>query len=63
MEARALCFDFGEGLLEIGLVLTSLYFISRSKLFPVLGASAALGIAIAVSGCVLELTETRNSPG
>ena len=51
VEARALRFDFGEGLLEIGLVLTSLYFISRSRLFPVLGAtSAALGLAIAVSG-------------
>ncbi len=44
VEAQALRFDFGEGLLEIGLVLSSLYFISRSKLFPVVGVvSAALG--------------------
>jgi hypothetical protein len=44
-------FDFGEGLLEIGLVLTSLYFISRSKLFPVIGViSAVLGTAIALMG-------------
>jgi len=50
-EAQALRFDFGEGLLEIGLVLTSLYFIARSKLFPVMGAiSAAIGTAIAISG-------------
>jgi len=51
VETQALRFDFGEGLLEIGLVLTSLYFISRSKLFPVIGViSALLGIAAAVSG-------------
>lgn len=53
-EAKALRYDFGEGLLEIGLVLTSLYFISRSKLFPVLGGiSAILGVGIAVSGYLL----------
>jgi hypothetical protein len=51
VEARALRYDFGEGLLEIGLVLTSLYFISRSKLFPVAGLiSAIAGTAIALSG-------------
>jgi hypothetical protein len=44
-------FDFGEGLLEIGLVLTSLYFIARSKLFPAVGViSAVLGLASAISG-------------
>lgn len=54
VEGRALRYDFGEGLLEIGLVLTSLYFISRSKLFPAVGAtSAILGIGIAVSGLLL----------
>jgi len=54
VEARALRYDFGEGLLEIGLVLTSLYFISRSKLFPVIGAfSALLGVGFAVSGLLL----------
>jgi hypothetical protein len=54
VENQALRFDFGEGLLEIGLVLTSLYFISRSKLFPVIGVlSAVLGIAAAVSGYLL----------
>lgn len=51
VESRALRFDFGEGLLEIGLVLTSLYFIAHSKLFPAVGViSAVLGIVIAVSG-------------
>ena len=54
VESRALRFDFGEGLLEIGLVLTSLYFISHSKLFPVVGLiSAATGLVIAASGFVL----------
>jgi hypothetical protein len=51
IEAKALRFDFGEGLLEIGLVLTSLYFIARSKLFPVLGLiSASAGTVVALMG-------------
>jgi hypothetical protein len=51
VEHQALRYDFGEGLLEIGLVLTSLYFIARSKLFPTLGIiSAAAGIVMAVWG-------------
>ena len=50
-EKQALRFDFGEGLLEIGMVLSSLYFIARSKLFPVVGViSALVGLALAVSG-------------
>jgi hypothetical protein len=54
VEDRALRYDFGEGLLEIGLVLTSLYFISKSKLFPVLGGiSSILGIGIAASGLLM----------
>ncbi len=54
VEDQALRFDFGEGLLEIGLVLSSLYFISRSKLFPLVGViSALLGIAAAVSGYLI----------
>ena len=53
-EGQALRFDFGEGLIEIGMVLSSLYFIARSKLFPVVGlVSALLGIALAVSGYFL----------
>jgi hypothetical protein len=54
VEDQALRFDFGEGLIEIGLVLTSLYFIARSTLFPVVGViSALLGIGAAVSGYLL----------
>ena len=39
-EHRALRYDIGEGLLEIGLVLSSLYFISKKKMFPVMGVTA-----------------------
>jgi hypothetical protein len=54
IEARALRFDFGEGLLEIGLVLTSLYFISRSKMFPVIGIVAAgAGVIVAAIGFMI----------
>ena len=42
-EHKALRFDFAEGLLEIGLVLSSLYFIARKMLFPVIGIIAGLG--------------------
>ena len=53
-EHRALWYDIGEGLLEIGLVLSSLYFISRKQLFPVLGAIAGVaGIAIAITGFLM----------
>jgi hypothetical protein len=54
IENRALRFDLGEGLLEIGLILTSLYFISKSKLFPVVGGIASVaGIGVAVSGLLM----------
>src|SRR6202167_3423903 len=54
VEDQALRFDFGEGLIEIGLVLTSLYFIARSTLFPVVGViSAVLGLGAAISGYLL----------
>jgi hypothetical protein len=54
VEGQALRYDFGEGLIEIGLVLTSLYFIARSKLFPVIGVlSALLGVGAAISGYLL----------
>lgn len=41
-EARGLRLDLGEGLLELGLVLTSLFFLARQRLFPVIGGLAAL---------------------
>jgi hypothetical protein len=54
IERRALRFDIGEGLLEIALVLTSLYFISRKMLFPVIGILAGTaGSVIAILGLVL----------
>jgi len=53
-EHRALRYDFGEGLLEIGLVLTSLYFISKKKMFPVMGVlSGVIGIGIAITGLLI----------
>jgi hypothetical protein len=53
-EVRALRYDLGEGLLEIALVLSSLYFISKKKMFPVMGIVAGLGGAvIAITGLLL----------
>ncbi len=53
-EHRALRYDIGEGLLEIGLVLSSLYFISRKKMFPVLGIIAGIaGAGIAITGYLM----------
>ena len=50
-EQRALRFDIGEGLLELGLVLCSLYFLARKSFFPILGtASAIAGLAMGFSG-------------
>lgn len=50
-EHRALRYDLGEGLLEIALVLSSLFFISRKTMFPVLGVIAALtGTVFAAAG-------------
>ena len=54
LEKRALKYDFGEGLLEIGLILTSLYFISKSKMFPAVGLVASLlGIGTALMGFLM----------
>jgi hypothetical protein len=53
-EDRALRYDIGEGLLEIGLVLSSLYFISKKKMFPAMGAIAGIaGVAIAFTGLLM----------
>jgi Domain of unknown function (DUF4337) len=53
-EGRALRFDIGEGLLELGLVLCSLYFMARKAFFPVLGVIAALaGTVLGIWGFLL----------
>jgi hypothetical protein len=53
-EHRALRYDVGEGLLEIALVLSSLYFIAKKRLFPVVGILAGVsGAAIALTGYLM----------
>jgi Domain of unknown function (DUF4337) len=53
-EHRALRYDIGEGLLELGLVLCSLYFLARKSFFPIIGATAAVaGTAMAIWGVLL----------
>ena len=53
-EARALRFDIGEGLLELGLVLCSLFFLARKSFFPVFGVlSAIAGAAMGIWGYLL----------
>jgi hypothetical protein len=50
-EQRALRFDLGEGLLELGLVMSSLYFLSRRRFFVAFGAVAAvIGSVIGMLG-------------
>jgi uncharacterized membrane-anchored protein YhcB (DUF1043 family) len=52
-ESRALRFDLGEGFLELGLVLSSLFFLSRKRLFVGLGvASAFVGTVIGFVGLI-----------
>ena len=54
-EERALRFDLGEGFLELGLVMTSLYFLSKKKLFPAIGiAGAFLGILLGIWGLTIH---------
>jgi Domain of unknown function (DUF4337) len=53
-EQRALFFDIGEGLLELGLVLCSLYFLARKVFFPVFGVLASLaGTVLGILGFML----------
>lgn len=52
-ERRSLRYDLGEGLLEIGLVLTSMYFISKKRMFPAMGLLAGVaGGLLAVTGLI-----------
>jgi len=53
-EKFAVRYDIGEGLLELGLVLSSLYFLGRRRFLPIVGGiSALVGIVVAVSPWVL----------
>jgi hypothetical protein len=53
-EKKALRFDLGEGLLELGLVLCSLFFLAKKKFFPIFGIISALaGTLIGGSGFLL----------
>lgn len=53
-QKKALYFDFAEGLLEISLIMSSLYFISRKKLFPRLGLLfACFGVLMGGMGIFL----------
>jgi len=53
-EKRALYFDIGEGLLELGLVLCSLYFLARKNFFPIFGILASAGgTVLGVAGFML----------
>ena len=53
-ERRALRYDIGEGLLELGLVLCSLYFLARKILFPTFGIIASIaGVAMGIWGWLL----------
>jgi hypothetical protein len=50
-EHRALRFDLAEGLFEIGLVMSSLYFLARKKFFPAIGLLGGIaGIVLALLG-------------
>lgn len=52
-EDRAARFDLGEGFLELGLVMSSLYFLSHRRLFVVLGVVAAIvGTVVGVVGFI-----------
>jgi hypothetical protein len=53
-EQRAVWLDLGEGFLELGLVLSSLYFLSKRRFFPAIGGLAALiGLGLGVYGYIV----------
>ncbi len=54
LEGRALWLDMSEGFLELGLVLSSLYFLAKRRFFPLFGATCALaGTALAIWSLVI----------
>jgi Domain of unknown function (DUF4337) len=53
-EQRAVWLDLGEGFLELGLVLSSLYFLSKRRFFPIFGGIATLiGAGLGVYGYIV----------
>jgi hypothetical protein len=53
-EQRALRLDVSEGFLELGLVLSSLYFLAKRRFFPVFGGVAAvIGVALGIWGALV----------
>lgn len=54
MKSKALYFDLAEGVLEISLVMSSLYFISHKKLFPKFGVFfGVIGLVAGIIGLLL----------
>lgn len=54
-EHQALRYDLGEAMLEVGLVLCSIYFISKRRIFPPMGVAVSLlGAGIALTGLLLR---------
>jgi hypothetical protein len=46
--------DIGEGFLELGLVMSSLYFLSKRRFFPIIGGVAAvIGAALGIAGSLV----------
>jgi hypothetical protein len=53
-ERRAFRLDMGEGFLELGLVLSSLYFLSKARFFPIIGGIAAIvGTCLGIAGYIV----------
>lgn len=52
---KASFFDLAEGIFEIAVVLSSMYFLSRKRFFPMLGLFGGLaGLAIGILGVLLK---------
>ena len=52
-EHKALRFDFAEGLFEIGLVMSSMFFLAHRKIFPLIGLLGGLaGTVLGVMGAL-----------
>ena len=53
-ESKAMRLDLGEGFLELGLVMASLYFLAKRRFFVTLGVAAAgIGSMFAILGLLL----------